>query len=282
MQQTDDGAAPGLIAGAGSLPLEAARLLRSGGSPPSAIAFEGLTDPGLAAEVGCIRWLRLGQLEEMARALSDLDLQAWLLVGKVPKTVIFGAGGVASPDAEALQLLAESRDHGDEALMTAIARWLDRRGFSLCDQGRTLRALLAPEGPLGARAPNAGELADLEIGWPILQQLGRAGVGQCIVMKQGCVLAVEAIEGTDAAIRRAGEVGGPGATVIKAARPDQDRRFDLPAVGPGTLDAMRAAGATALAIEAGSTLLLDRAAFIEAADRAEIAVWGFETGRGAA
>jgi hypothetical protein len=282
MQSGHDGAAPGLIAGAGSLPLEAARLLGSGGPPPSAIAFEGLTDPRLEAEVGCIRWLRLGQLDEMARALAELDLETWLLVGKVPKSVIFEGGAIASPDAEALRLLAESRDRGDEALMTAIARWLDHRGFRLCDQSRALRAMLAPAGPLGARAPGAGELADLEIGWPIVQQLGRAGVGQCVVMKQGCVLAVEAIEGTDAAIRRAGELGGAGATVIKAARPDQDRRFDLPAVGPGTLDAMRDAGATALAIEAGSTLVLDRAEFVRAADRAGIAVWGFETGRGAA
>ncbi len=114
-----------------------------------------------------------------------------------------------------------------------------------------------------------------------VQQLGAAGVGQCVVVKQGSVLAVEAIEGTDATIRRAGSLGGPGSTVIKAARPAQDRRFDLPAVGVSTIEAMADAGASALAIEADSTLIIDRKAMTRAADHAEISVWGFmqETGR---
>jgi DUF1009 family protein len=142
-----------------------------------------------------------------------------------------------------------------------------------------LAPMLAPLGPLSARSPSESELADLAIGRPIVQQLGRLGVGQCVVVKQGSVLAVEAIEGTDSVIARAGELGGSGATVIKASRPGQDRRFDLPAVGVGTISAICASGASGLAIEAGSTLIVDRKKMTEAADRANIAVWGFSMDR---
>jgi hypothetical protein len=271
-----------LIAGAGSLPLESARLLRATGVPVAAIAFEGLTNPALEDAVDHIRWLRIGRLDEMARALEEMGVQRLLLVGKVPKALIFEAGGIAAPDAEAIRLVAESHDRGDEPLMAAIARWLEGRGFELCDQDRTLAPLLAEEGVMSSRSPSESERADLDFGWPIAEELGRVGVGQCVVIKHGCVLAVEAIEGTDAVIRRAGELGGAGALVIKAARANQDRRFDLPAVGQGTLEAMRMAGASALAIEAGSTLIVDRPALIEAANRADVAVWGFEARRGPA
>ena len=203
-----------------------------------------------------------------------------VLVGKVPKSLLFLGEGIALPDEEAIRLLSEERDRGDEPLMQAIARWIERHGFELCDQGELLAPMLALVGPLTARSPSETELADLEMGWPVVQQLGRIGIGQCVVIKHGSILAVEAIEGTDAVIRRAGELGGKGATVIKAARPGQDRRFDLPAVGVDTIAAIRAAGASGLAIEAGSTLVLDRMDMLEAANRADIAVWGFAANRG--
>jgi DUF1009 family protein len=279
MQQGDEGIALGLIAAAGGLPIEAARLLRGQGYSLSAIGFYGLTDSGLEKEVGESRWLQLGRLEAMAEALHEMGAERLVLVGKVPKALLFQGQGIVEPDAEAIRLLSEERDRGDEPLMCAIARWLEGQGFQLCDQGEMLAPMLAPVGPLSARSPGETELADLEIGWPILQQLGRIGIGQCVVMKHGSVLAVEAIEGTDAVIRRAGELGGTGATVIKASRPGQDRRFDLPAVGVGTIDAICASGASGLAIEAGSTLVLDQQNMMEAADRANIAVWGFSVDR---
>jgi len=279
MHQGDEAIALGLIAGAGGLPIEAARLLRGRGHSLSAIAFEGLTDSAVEREVGESRWLRLGRLEAMAEALHEMGVQRLVLVGKVPKVLLFRGQGIAEPDAEAIRLLSEESDRGDEPLMCAIARWLEKRGFQLCDQGEILAPLLAPVGTLSARSPSETELADLEIGWPIVQQLGRIGIGQCVVVKHGSILAVEAIEGTDAVIRRAGELGGAGATVIKASRPGQDRRFDLPAVGMGTIDSMCASGASGLAIEAGSTLVLDQQNMMEAADRANIAVWGFSANR---
>jgi DUF1009 family protein len=163
--------------------------------------------------------------------------------------------------------------------MQAIAGWLTGRGFELCDQDELLAPLLAPIGALSERSPTEAELTDFLFGESVVALLGLSGVGQCVVVKQGSVLAVEAIEGTDATIRRAGELGGQGATVVKAARPSQDRRFDLPAIGPATIEAMIAAGATALAIEAESTLIVDRQHLMETADQAAIAVWGFEMER---
>ena len=279
MDQGNEGIALGLIAGAGGLPIEVASLLRGRGYSPFAIAFEGLTDPALGAVVEDVRWVRLGRLEAMAEAMHELGVRRFILIGKVPKALLFGNQGIAEPDLEAIGLLAEEGDRGDEPLMSAIVRWIERRGFQLCDQGEMLAPMLAPVGPLSARLPSESELADLAIGRPIVQQLGRLGVGQCVVVKQGSVLAVEAIEGTDSVIARAGELGGSGATVIKASRPGQDRRFDLPAVGVGTISAIRASGASGLAIEAGSTLIVDRTSMTEAADRANIAVWGFSTDR---
>jgi DUF1009 family protein len=267
----------GLIAGAGSLPLEAARLLRSRGLSVFAVGFEGLSDRSIATEVVEIRFLRLGQLEAMAAAMTEMGVRRLLLLGKVSKSLLFDGRGIAQPDAEAIQLLSEQPERGDEPLMRAIARWLTGRGFELCDQSETLAPLLASIGLLSGRAPSEGELSDFELGRRVVVQLGSSGVGQCVVVKQGSVLAVEAIEGTDETIRRAGELGGPGATVIKAARPGQDRRFDLPAIGSETIEAMIAAGATALAIEAHSTLIIDRERFTKTADRAGIAVWGFGT-----
>ncbi len=266
----------GLIAGGGSLPLEAAQLLRDRGFSVFAIGFEGLTEPSISGKVLATRFVRLGQLEAMAAAMTEMGVERVLLIGKVSKSLLFDGRGIAQPDAEAVRLLSRQSERADEPLMQAIAGWLSGRGFELCDQGEVLAPLLAAVGSLSARLPSPGELADFKLGRSVVAQLGRSGVGQCVVVKQGSVLAVEAIEGTDATIQRAGELGGRGATVVKAARPGQDRRFDLPAIGPATIDAMIAAEAGALAIEARSTLIVDREGLLDVADQAGIAIWGFE------
>lgn len=267
----------GLIAGAGGLPVEAARRLRAEGVSVAAIAFEGISDPALEAELApdALLRVRLGQLAETGRALASLDIERVLLLGKVPKTLLFEQSPWLAPDAEALELLGGLASRGDEPLMGAIATWLESRGLELASQREVLASMLTPLGPLSRRPATPQERADLEVGRATVSALGRVGVGQCAVVKQRCVLAVEAIEGTDAAIRRAGELGGPGATVVKAARPGQDLRFDLPAVGPETLRVMRQAGATALGLEAGASLLIDSEAIAEEAERAQIAVFGF-------
>lgn len=271
-------AAPlGLVAGAGRLPLAAARALRAADRRVVAVGFEGLTATELESAVDAMHWLRLGQLEALAEAFREQGVIRLLLAGKVPKTFLFDDGGLVEPDPEALALIGALRDRGDEALLRALADWLGARGFELCAQDRVLQALRMPSGSLTRAAPDARALEDLSLGWPVLHALGRAGVGQCVVLRQGAVLALEAIEGTDETIRRAGRLGGPGATVIKAARPDQDRRFDLPVAGPETIAALVEARASALALEAGQVLLVEGDEMVAAADRAGIAIWGFTT-----
>ncbi len=265
----------GLIAGAGGLPKEAAALLVERGQSVRLVGFSGLTDYDLQTAAEQAQFLRLGQLEAMASALNDMGVRELLMLGKVPKSLLFDGQGIVDPDAEALRVLSEQPEFGDENLMTAIARWLEGRGFSICDQGEELASLLAPFGALSARTPSESEYADFLVGRSAVRALGSAGIGQCVVVKHGSVLAVEAIEGTDATIHRAGQLGGPGSTVVKAARPAQDRRFDLPAIGVSTIEAMIEAGASALAIEADSTLMIDQEGMVRTANRANLSVWGF-------
>lgn len=267
----------GLIAGAGTLPVEAARRLRDEGFSIAAVGFEGLTDDALAAELpeAALKRVRLGQLGALASALEALTVERVLLLGKVPKSLVFEGSPLVEPDAEALGLLAGLAERGDEPLMAAIAAWLEGRGFELAAQQAVLESMLASRGPLARREPSAAERADFEVGRQAVSALGRFGIGQSVVVKQRCVLAVEAAEGTDATIRRAGELGGAGATVVKAARPGQDLRFDLPAVGPETLRVMRRAGASCLAVEAEACLLIDAEGIAAEAAESDIACFGF-------
>lgn len=269
------GARLGLIAGCGSLPGEAARALRRAGESVGALAFEGLTDPGLECVVDALRWQRLGQLEAAAESLRGMGVDRVVLAGSIPKRLLFEGTGRFEPDRAAAALLGGIGGWKDDLLFAALAGWLESKGFGIEGQDRVLAPLLAQQGDWSQRSPNAEELGDLAIGRRALAALGAAGIGQCVVVQRGCVVAVEAAEGTDATIRRAGEIAGPGATVVKGVRPEQDRRFDLPAVGPETIAVMKQAGATCLAIEAGFTLVLAADEARAAADRADIACTTF-------
>lgn len=269
------GARLGLIAGCGRLPGEAARALRRSGTAVCALAFEGLSDPALEDAVEMLRWRRFGQLEAAADSLREMAVDTVLLVGSIPKQLLFAGAGRVDPDHAAAALLGRIGGWKDDALFAALAEWLESQGFEIAGQDRALAPLLATTGDWSQRAPNAQELDDLAVGCRALAALGAAGIGQCVVVQRGCVVAVEAAEGTDATIRRAGEIAGPGATVVKGVRPGQDRRFDLPAVGPETIAVMARAGASCLAIEAGRTLVLAGDETRAAADRAGIACTSF-------
>lgn len=265
----------GLIAGGGRLPADAIRVLSAAGAPFEVFGFDGITESNLDPPENRTR---LGQLAALLAVLARAKIERLLIVGKFSKLPLLSRSGTIVPDAEAIRLLESAGAFDDEGLMGLIARWLESHGFEVARQDELLGPLLAARGPLSARPPSESECADLEVGRRVVDRLGRAGVGQCAALRHGCVIALEAVEGTDAMIRRAGDLGGTGSTIVKASRPGQDRRFDLPAVGPGTIDAMRIAGATGLAIEAGSTLIVDAANFRRRADEAGIAVWGFDMG----
>ncbi|MEZ4333477.1 MAG: UDP-2,3-diacylglucosamine diphosphatase LpxI [Myxococcota bacterium] len=271
----------GLIAGRGRLPILAAAAVRAGGVSIRALALEGLADPALAGEVDAIRWLRVGRLEAAAEALRSMDVKSVLLVGSVPKRLLRDGQGLVELDGTARSLLGRLASQGDDAILRALLLWLEAVGFDVVSQSEALAPLLAPAGVWSQRAPTAGERADVEVGRAALARGAGADGGQCVVVHRARVVAVEAIEGTDDAIRRAGRLVGPGAVVVKAGRPGQDRRIDLPAVGPDTIAVMREVGACCLAVEAGLALILERQSTRAAADRAGIACLGFDAGQGA-
>jgi len=195
------------------------------------------------------------------------------MAGKVPKAALHASPEALGLDADAAAILDRATDGSDASLLAAVADHLERRGIHLLAQAELVPELLAGEGPLGRLRPAPAQAADIAFGWPIAKAVAGLDIGQAIAVKDRCVLAVEAIEGTDAAIRRAGAIAA-GASVVKVARPRQDPRFDLPAIGPETLREMVSARAAALAFEAGRTLLLQRDAVVRLADAHGIALLG--------
>jgi len=271
----------GLIAGDGALPLLIARSAADRGHPVTAIAFHGVTDPSLADQVDHIEWLYLGEVEALLRVLHDAGVRRLVMAGKVTKTHLYVAAGQASesgpllrPDARARELLGRLKDRRDDSILRALAEMLEGEGLTLCAQAEWVPELMAGQGCLGAEKPSAEELADVAFAWPIAKSVSGQDIGQVVVVKRGAVLAVEAIEGTDAAIRRGGALGGSGVCVVKVAKPGQDPRFDVPTIGLGTMDVLEETTARLLAFDASRTIVLDRAAMVERADRAGIVLLG--------
>ncbi len=268
----------GLIAGDGRLPLEMARGARRAGRPVLGLGLRGVTAAELADEVDALHWFALGQVDPMLDALRGGGVEQVVLAGKVSKLLLLTSGSDAAPfepDARALAALAALPDQRDDSILGAVAGLLEREGFELLPQADLVPELVPGPGPLGRHRPDARAVADAAFGWRAAKALAALDAGQCAVVRDRAVLALEAVEGTDEAIRRAGALAGPGASVVKVAKPSQDPRFDLPALGAGTLERAAEAGAVLIAFEAGRTLVLDRAALIERADAAGIAVVGY-------
>ena len=265
----------GILAGAGALPGEAARRIAESGTSPFIVGFEGLTD---SRQSSGLHWTRLGQLRALVRDLEEARVERLLVLGKFPRTLLRQDEAkqalVLDPDEDGLALLRTIGSRDDDGLLAVVGSWLEDRGFVVCRQDELLTGMLAEAAVLGRHAPHAARGADLALGCRAVRAVGRAGIGQAVAVKDGCVIAVEAVEGTDAMIARAGRLAGPGLAIVKATRPGQDRRFDLPTIGPATIEAMVAARADGLLVEARSTLIVDRESTLEAADRAGIAIEG--------
>jgi hypothetical protein len=271
-----------LIAGHGRFPLELASAARRRGRRLAAVGFAGLAEPGLAAHVDVYETLPLGQIERLLGVLRREGVRQVVLAGKVPKGLLFRAGTV-EPDARALALLRTLRDRKDDSILLAVAELLEAEGFELLAQADLAPELLAAEGTLGRVEPTPAQRDDVAFAWPIAKALGALDVGQTVVVEGRAVLALEAIEGTDEAVRRGCALGRGGACVVKVAKPSQDPRFDVPAVGLETLRVLREGGAAILAFEAGATLVLEREALVAEADGAGIALLGVASaGPGAA
>lgn len=259
----------GLIAGSGTFPLRFAENARRAGHRVVAIAHEGETDPAIADHCDSLTWVKLGQLGKIIRAFRDEGVEEAAMVGGIAKVRIFGG---LRPDLLALKHSPKLRKWGNDDLLKTVASIFEEEGVRIIDPSNICRELLAREGTYTKTRPSEAVSEDIRLGWKVAQALSAADVGQTVCIKRGNVVAAEAMEGTDACIRRAGEVGGKGFVVVKVAKPGQDRRFDLPVVGPTTVEALARAGAAAMAIPAGLAYVLDEAETVRAAEKARISL----------
>ena len=254
----------GLLAGVGRLPVEFARAARGMGFAVIAVSVVPGTDGELAAAADKHFAINVGELDAILAKLKEENVTEVTMLGKVTKELMFA--GAVKLDTRMQRLLAGLKDHSDDTIMLAFVRELAAEGIGVLDQTALIRALMPAPGVLTSRQPTEAEKADMEFGFQMARHIGGLDIGQTVVVKNRAVMAVEAIEGTDACIRRGGALGRGGVTVAKTAKPSQDMRFDVPGVGPDTIRAMIEAGATALVMEAGKTLLVDKKTTLELAE----------------
>jgi DUF1009 family protein len=267
----------GILAGGGPFPAQVARAARDAGRPVFVLAFEDFADPALIAGFPHA-FARVGAAGRILALLRANLVQDLVLVGPVKRPSLLDL----RPDFEGTKILARigrAAFAGDDGLLAAIVRVFAEEGFTVLGAHDIIGGALGPRGVLGRVAPDAQALSDIARAVAILHALGRADVGQGCIVQQGIVLAVEAVEGTDQMLARAGALArpGPGGVLVKMAKPEQDRA-DMPAIGPRTLANAAAAGLRGVAFEAGGTLLTDRAACIQAADQAGLFLTGIDPG----
>lgn len=265
----------GLIAGNGRFPLVFARGARDAGVEVVAVAHEGETEAEIDALVGGVTWIQVGQLGRIIDTFQRAGIRRAVMAGGIRKATLFEH---FAPDERAMAFLARLEHLGDDAILRGIAAELESEGIAVVDSTLLVPSLLAPEGVLGRHAPDERQWADVRHGLRVARAVGRWDVGQSVVVKGGVVLAVEAIEGTDEAVRRGAALGRGGVVVVKTSKPGQDLRFDVPAVGRETAAVCAEAGVAVLALEAGRTLILDREEMLARADAAGIAVVGVAVG----
>ncbi len=259
----------GLIAGNGEFPIAFARAAKQKGMQVIAVAHEDETRPELAEIADRIFWIKVGQLGKLIRIFQEQEVKNVLMAGGITKTRLFSG---AVPDLRGMALLARMIHKKDDSLLRAVADELESEGITVRESTLYLDNLLAPPGLLTRRKPSRDEQQDIEFGWQTAKEIGRLDIGQTVVVKNQAVLAVEAIEGTDEAIRRGGRLCREGAVIVKICKPHQDLRFDLPAIGLQTMKSMHEVKASCLAIEAGKTIIFDREAVTAEADRTGVAI----------
>lgn len=262
-----------LIAGNGIFPVLVARGARAAGVEVAVVAHREETDPAIEDEVDGVTWVKVGELGRMIRTFRNAGCDHAVMAGGIGKVRALSA---VRPDMRGASMLLRVRSLKDDRLLCGIADEFEKEGMPVVSSTRYLPDLVPAPGPLTRKAPKPTELEDIAFGRRVLQATGTFEIGQTVVVREGLVFAVEAVEGTDAAIRRGGELSGGRAVVVKAAKPGQDLRFDVPAVGPGTIELMAEVGAEVLAIEAGRTIVLDRTAVVAAAEKAGIRIFAFD------
>lgn len=242
------------------------------------IAIRGLADPALRQVADRFRWSGIVRLGQWIRTLRRWNDRRAILAGSVTKSEMYGRFRLLRywPDWTSIRLwFFTVPDKRNDTVLRAVADELANNGITLENSVQYCAEEMAPEGVLTSQQPSAAQLKDLEFGWRLAREIGRLDIGQSVAVKETEVIAVEAIEGTDRMIERAGQLCKSGGwTLVKVAKPNQDLRFDVPTVGPGTIDNLKRNGAAMLVVEAGQTLIVDRQQTIQAAEKAGIVVVG--------
>ncbi len=265
----------GLIAGNGRFPFLALQGAKDLGHDVTVVAIKEEAFPeleGTAREAGAdLHWVSLGHLGRCIKILKGAGVSRAVMAGQVKHVKIFS--GII-PDLTLMSVFTRLKARNTDALISAVADVMRDEGIELLDSTTFLSPLLAREGVLTKRAPTEDEAADFTFGYRMADAIAALDIGQTIAVKQRAVVAVEAMEGTDEVIGRAGHLAGPGVRIIKVAKPKQDMRFDVPVIGMATIQAMRVAGAKALSIDAGRTLVFDSEQVFSSANEADITIVG--------
>lgn len=261
----------GIIAGSGRFPVLVAEQARKRGIRTLALGIEDEADPALATLVDAFHWVKLGQLSLSVRLMKQADISQAIMAGRVRHPRAFG---LLRADPLMIKVLAGLRSRRTDAMLSRVADVLSSAGVELLDSTVLMRSEMAVDGVMGRHRPRLGQRRDIEFGLSVAHRLAALDIGQSVVVRNGTVVAVEAVEGTNEAIGRAGAHVSGRFIVAKTARPSQDPRFDVPVVGPRTIEVMADNDARVLALQAHRVLLLDRAEMIDRADRAGIVVVG--------
>jgi len=261
----------GLIAGNGKFPLIFAEQARREGVSLVTVAHRGETPAEIEQAAGGVTWVYVGELGKIIRTFQKAGVKEAVMAGGIKKVKLFSN---FRPDIRGASFLARIRSREDDQLLRGVADELAKDGIRVIESTIFLSQIISHEGVLTRRSPSAEQWEDIRLGFETAKEIGRLGIGQCVVVKHRVILAVEAAEGSDAAIRRGGVLGRGGFVVVKTSKPQQDLRFDVPAVGPDTARLLAELKGSVLAVEAGKTILLEKDELLREADRAGIAIVG--------
>lgn len=259
----------GLIAGNGKFPIIFAEQAKREGFTVIAVAHRGETLEEIERVVDDVTWIYVGQLGKMIRSFHRAGVTEAVMAGGIRKVKLFEN---FRPDLRGARFLARVRKRDDDALLRGVAEELEGEGIKILDSTLCLSRIIPAAGVLTRLEPTAAQWEDIRLGLRVAKEIGRLGIGQTVVVKDGVIVAVEGIEGTDAAIHRGGALAKSGCVVVKVSKPDQDLRFDVPAVGIDTIKSIQAAGGSVLAVEAGKTIFLEMDELLKQADVNRISV----------
>ena len=259
----------GLIAGNGQFPIIFSKKAKNKGIKVYAVAYNNETDPEIEDYVEKIIWIHVGQIKRLLSFLKKHTISEAVMLGGIKKTRIFSD---IKPDLKAISIFRRIKNTHDDNILKTFANVLEDEGIKIKSSIFLLPELLAKEGCWTKRKPTKDEFSDINFGWHIAKEIGRLDIGQCIVAGKGSILAVEAIDGTDSTITRGGELGQGNAVAIKIIKPNQDTRFDIPAIGKQTIQTMYESKVKVLAIEAEKTIVFDKEEMIKKANDYKISI----------